>query len=233
MKTVGLVPLAPLETEVQPGPWELQGLKDSLATQERPESRVQLEFLVKGVLQVKMEKWDQLDLLDLRAVLETEENKDLLESPASRVYQETKARQESQGNQETWEFPESWVQWGRSDPGASEGSQEREESWETLVFRDPRASPEPPVLMGQRAAQDLPEQLEMPVPLVYKECPERGASPDPQDPKETGERSERKDLRGRLETMEPEALQDQWDQPDLQDPVEKRVNQDPKDPWDL
>lgn len=72
----------------------------------------------------------------------------------------------------------------------------------------------------------------MPVLLVYRECLERGESLDPQGPKETEEPSERKDLRERLETMEPEALLDQWDQPDLQGPVEKRVNQDPKDPWD-
>lgn len=123
--------------------------------------------------------------------------------------------------------------WGRSDRGEREGSQEREENWDHLDYRDPRASPEHPVLTGPRAVLDPPEQEEMQVLLVYRECLERGASLDPLDPKETGEPSERKALRERLETTEPEAHLDQWDQPDLQGPVEKRVNQDPKDPWDL
>lgn len=79
VKMAALVLLAPLETEVQPGLWEPPDLKDSLVTQERPESRVQPECLVREVLRVKTEKWDQPDPLDLREELETEESKDLLE----------------------------------------------------------------------------------------------------------------------------------------------------------
>lgn len=153
-KMAVLVLPAPLETEVQQGRWALRDLKDSLVIPEKLGSRVQLESLVRGVLQVKTEKWDLLDLPDLLAVLETEENKDLLESLDSRVYQETKVHQESRGNQETSVFPESWVQWGKSGQGEREGFPGREENWEILVFRDRRASPERLVLMGQRAVLD-------------------------------------------------------------------------------
>lgn len=233
VKTAARVPLAPSGTEVQPGLWELPDPKASLVIQGRPGSRAQLECQARGVLRVKTERWDQPDLLDLLEEQETEENKDLQESPGSRVYLETKAHLESRGNRETWVFPESWVLWGRSDRGEKEESQEREERWAHPDYRGPRASLERPVLTGLRAVLDPPEQLEMQVLLVYRECPEREGSPDLRDPKETGEPSERKDLREHQETTEPEALLDQWDQLDPQDPVEKRVNQDQKDPWDL
>lgn len=78
-KMAALVLLAPLETEDQLGQWGPRDLKDLLVTQGRLGSRVQLEFLVRGVPQVKTEKWDQLGPQDLQAVLETEENKDHLE----------------------------------------------------------------------------------------------------------------------------------------------------------
>lgn len=209
VKMAAQVHLAPLETEVQLELWEPLDLKDLLVTQGRPESRGLLECLVRGVLRVKTERWDQPGLLDLLEVLETEESKDLQESPGSRVYQETKVHLESLGNREMWVFPESWVQWGRSDRGEREGSQGREESWGHPVYKDPRASPERLVLTGLRAVLDLLEQLEMPVLLVYKECPGRGASLDPLGPKETEAPLERKDLRERLETTEPEELLDQ------------------------
>lgn len=232
MKTVVQVHPAPSETEVQPEPWELLDPKDSLATQERPGSRARPECRVRGVLQGKTERWDQPDLLDLQAEPETEENKDLQESLASRVFQETKVHLERPANLETSAFPESWVPWGRLDPGEREGSPGREESWVIQDYRDLRASPELQDQTGPRAVLDPLEQPEMEVLQVYRECPEREASLDPQDPKETGERWERKDLRELQEMTEPEALRDQWDQPDLQDPAEKRVNQDLKDPWD-
>lgn len=230
---VALVLLALLETEDQPGRWEPPDRKDSPGTQGRPESRVPLECLVRGVLRGKMERWDPRDPQDLLAALETEESRDPQESPASRVYLETKVHLERRGNLETWVFPESWVLWDKSDRGEREGSRGREESWGRLGCRDPRASPERPVLTGLRAVLDPPEQLEMQVLLVYRECPERGASLDPPDPKETGEPSEKRDLRERLETTEPEAPRDLWDQLDPRGPAEKRVNRDLKDPWDL
>lgn len=208
-KMAALVLLAPLETEVLLGLWERPGLKDSLVTQGRPESRGQLECLVRGVLRVKTERLDLPDLQDLLEALETEESKDPQESPGSRVYLETKAHLENLGNLETWVFPESWVLWGRSDRGVREGSQGKEENWAHLDYKDPRASPEHPVLTGPRAVLDPLEQEEMLVLLVYKECLEREVSLDPLDPKETGEPSERKDLKEHLETTEPEAPLDQ------------------------